>query len=251
MKDGWYYDGQGVLVSDQLWTMEWQPKSIPKSVMSQEEKQRREETKRAKRPTKLRKTANDKVQEKERKCIWEGDAANWEWRKTPRGIKDILTKRGLWTDNLKLQCTKPAGVKTSEHACKGKTDCCARTMLANQPDFLEQECEIASVIREAGHLCLFLPKYHCKLNIIEFLWGSTKRWTRENCDSTFEGLQTRVPEGQGRVKVETIKRWYHRMMRWVEAYESGANAPEAQAIVLKFSEKRKHHRRIGDNDKLT
>jgi hypothetical protein len=54
----------------------------------------------------------------------------------------------------------------------------AETILANQPDFLEQKCSIAEIIEDAGHLCLFLPKYHCELNIIEFFWGATKRYTR-------------------------------------------------------------------------
>jgi hypothetical protein len=54
----------------------------------------------------------------------------------------------------------------------------AETILASQPDFLEQKCSIAEIIEKAGHLCLFLPKYHCELNIIEFFWGATKRYTR-------------------------------------------------------------------------
>ena len=54
----------------------------------------------------------------------------------------------------------------------------AETILANQPHFLEQKCSIAEIIEDAGHLCLFLLKYHCELNIIEFFWGATKRYTR-------------------------------------------------------------------------
>jgi hypothetical protein len=33
---------------------------------------------------------------------------------------------------------------------------------------------IQSIIEDAGHVCLFLPWFHCKLNAIEMLWGYAK-----------------------------------------------------------------------------
>jgi transposase len=97
-------------------------------------------------------------------------------------------------------------------------------LLANQPDFLKQECQIMGIVKAAGHLCLFLPKYHCELNIIEFIWGTTKCHTRECCDFTLDGLDREIEIGQEKVKVATIRRWYHRMMRWLDAYEAGSGA---------------------------
>lgn len=121
--------------------------------------------------------------------------------------------------------------------------------LANQPDFLEQECQIMAIVKAAGHLCLFLPKYHCELNIIEFFWGKTKNHTRECCDFTLEGLDREIEVGQGKVRIETIRRWYHRMMRWLDAYETGAGAVVAQEQVQAFSSKKyKSHRRAPEDD---
>src|SRR5467141_3418476 len=96
--------------------------------------------------------------------------------------------------------------RTIGSPCESKS-CCAETLLANQPDFLEQECQIMAIVKAAGHLCLFLPKYHCELNIIEFFWGATKNHTRECCDFTLEGLDREIEVGQGKVRIETIRRY--------------------------------------------
>jgi hypothetical protein len=164
----------------------------------------------------------------------------------PRGIRSTLQERGLWKEGLRGKCKKVTG--TIGSPCESKS-CCAETLLANQPDFLEQECQIMDIVKAAGHLCLFLPKYHCELNIIEFFWGTTKRHTRECCDFTLDGLDREIKIGQEKVKVVTIRRWYHRMMRWLDAYEGGSNAVAAQQQVQQFSSKRfKSHRRAPEDD---
>ena len=47
------------------------------------------------------------------------------------------------------------------------------------------------------------------------------------------------------VKLEVIRRWEHRMYRWMEAYRSGLGTADTQAHVKEFSStKYKSHRRI-------
>ena len=84
----------------------------------------------------------------------------------PKGIKQILIERGLWKNNLQLEC----------QLCKKKNktiddltriDCCARRIISLQPDFLAQRSELETIIEKAGHKCIFYPKFHCKLNFIE------------------------------------------------------------------------------------
>ncbi|KAF8228642.1 hypothetical protein L208DRAFT_1290586 [Tricholoma matsutake] len=111
--------------------------------------------------------------------------------------------------------------------------------------FQEQKSLVQEVIEAAGHLCIFLPKFHCELNFIEFFWGAVKRYLRENCDYSFTTLQENMPNALASVSVETIRKWEHRMKRWMEAYGDGLGAKDAQIQVKKFSSKRyTSHRRI-------
>lgn len=101
------------------------------------------------------------------------------------------------------------------------------------------------VIEAAGHLCIFLPKYHCELNFIEFFWGAVKGYLREHCDYTYPGLQKNMPLALRSVSVELIRKWEHRTVRWQEAYQMGLSAKDAQLRVKEFSSRKyKSHRRI-------
>ena len=52
--------------------------------------------------------------------------------------------------------------------------CCMYRVISLQEDFLMEKPLIQSVIEKAGHVCLFLPRFHCKLNMIEMIWGYGK-----------------------------------------------------------------------------
>ena len=85
------------------------------------------------------------------------------------------------------------------------TDCCLKHILECQPDFVEQKPLVQEVIEAAGHLCIFLPKYHCELNFIECFWCAVKRYLRENCDYTFKTLKTnKLPKAMASVCLSTI-----------------------------------------------
>ncbi|OAX34270.1 hypothetical protein K503DRAFT_699039 [Rhizopogon vinicolor AM-OR11-026] len=59
-----------------------------------------------------------------------------------------------------------------------------------QSDFKEQKSLVQEIIERAGHLCMFLPKFHCELNFIEFFWGRVKKYLRDHHDCTFETLKS-------------------------------------------------------------
>ena len=119
----------------------------------------------------------------------------------PKGIKQVLIERGLWRQGLHLDCKKP-------RVCSiDSSDCCARRLLSQQPDFLEQKSSVQEVVEEARHLCIFLPKFHCELNFIEFFWGAVRKYLREHCDYTFETLKTNLPKALESVQISTIRKW--------------------------------------------
>ena len=55
--------------------------------------------------------------------------------------------------------------------------CCMYWVLSLQEDFLTEKPTIQSIIENAGHVCLFLPRFHCELNLIKMLWGYAKHCT--------------------------------------------------------------------------
>lgn len=155
----------------------------------------------------------------------------------PKGIKQVLWERGLWTNRLKLKCQDKCQI--------GSNRCCARRLLRMQPDFQEQRSLVQEVIEAADHLCIFLPKFHCELNFIEYFWGAMKKFLRDHCDYTFPTLQENLPKALESVAVKTIRKWEHRTWRWLEAYDDGLAAREAQLRVQKYSSRKyKSHRRV-------
>ncbi|KAL1743994.1 hypothetical protein HDZ31DRAFT_39713 [Schizophyllum fasciatum] len=71
-----------------------------------------------------------------------------------------------------------------------------------------------------------------------------KKYLRENCDYTFDTLKANLPTAMASVSLNTIRRWEHRMVRWIDAYRGGLGAKDAQKKVKEFSSKKyKSHRR--------
>ncbi|KAF9497594.1 hypothetical protein BDN71DRAFT_1541197 [Pleurotus eryngii] len=156
------------------------------------------------------------------KMIFPADHPNFPDQ--PKGMKQVLLERGLWQDGLHMQC-KPK-------CLSGAQNCCAKRILELQPDFKAQKSLVQEVIEAAGHECIFLPKFHCELNFIEFFWGAVKRYLRENCDYTFAMLQENMPKALRSVDVLTIRKWKHCMHCWMDAYRGGLGAKDAQFQII-------------------
>jgi len=52
--------------------------------------------------------------------------------------------------------------------------CCMNRVLMSQEDFCLEKPLVQLIIEDVGHVCLFLPCFHCELNPIEMLWGYGK-----------------------------------------------------------------------------
>ena len=163
--------------------------------------------------------------------------AHPEFPNQPKGMKRVLQERGLWVNGLLMKCRDKCPVDS--------VNCCAKRLLEVQPDFRGQCSLVLEVTDAASHFCIFLPKFHCELNFIEYFWGAVKKYLRDHCDYTFATLQENLPKALESVAVETIRKWEHRMWRWLDAYDGGMGAREAQLHVQKFSSRKyKSHRRV-------
>ncbi|PWW73529.1 hypothetical protein C7212DRAFT_97570, partial [Tuber magnatum] len=89
---------------------------------------------------------------------------------------------------------------------------------------------------------LFLPKFHCELNWIEYYWGEGKRFTRDNCRYTIDDLRSTIPQGLSSVKNSTIHAYYHRCIRRIQAYRAGLGYGSLE--FGKWTENYKSHRRV-------
>ena len=60
---------------------------------------------------------------------------------------------------------------------------------------------------------------------IEYFWGMVKKYL---CDGSFNGLKENLPKALNSVPIyQTVRRWEHRLFRWVDAYWAGLGSVEA------------------------
>ncbi|RPA90984.1 hypothetical protein L873DRAFT_1715842, partial [Choiromyces venosus 120613-1] len=72
-----------------------------------------------------------------------------------------------------------------------------------------------------GHLVLFLPKFYCELNWIEYYWGQSKKYARENCSYSIEALCDILPIALDSVMPQLIGKYYCKTQRILQAYYDG------------------------------
>ncbi|OAV86088.1 hypothetical protein PTTG_30087 [Puccinia triticina 1-1 BBBD Race 1] len=130
---------------------------------------------------------------------------------------------------------------TDVQAPKAK-DCCWSQIMANQSDFLAKRPLLQTIIEEAGHICLFLPKFHCELNPIELFWAYVKsdyQRLSHKC-STWKQYQALFEISRRSCPLSTIRKFFRKIDRQHSAYALGLTGPAAQRAMKKYSS----HRRI-------
>ena len=120
-----------------------------------------------------------------------------------KGMEQIIKERGLWpegSDGLPAECS---GFKCLD----GKTNCCCRRLLFNQPDFVSQKSALQEAIESRHHLCDFYPKYHCELNFIEQYWGAAKlKFRAAGRSATIKEMEQKVKDCLDSVELQHIRR---------------------------------------------
>ncbi|KIJ21177.1 hypothetical protein PAXINDRAFT_51730, partial [Paxillus involutus ATCC 200175] len=114
----------------------------------------------------------------------------------PKGLKSVLEERGFDVTGLKTKCSPVCPFES--------TGCCMARLLSRQDDFVNQVSMLEKFIDEAGHLCIFLPKFHCELNPIEMYWGWCKYRYREVSKPNFAAAKQAAAEILDSCPVEVL-----------------------------------------------
>lgn len=130
-----------------------------------------------------------------------------------KGMKRVLMERGV--------------------DIKGMNASKMREELAKFSDFCNY---LEEAVKERGHLCLFLPCFHCELNPIERCWCYAKKYTRAHCNGSIVRLRKIVPEGLATVSKELISRYF----LTCKDFEKGHTCNTVDNVVTFY----KSHRRV-------
>ncbi|OBZ66756.1 hypothetical protein A0H81_13220 [Grifola frondosa] len=135
-----------------------------------------------------------------------------------------------------------------EQAAAGDADsqdewCCLYRVVSLQEDFVNEKPMLQHYIESRGHICLFLPKFHCELNPIEMLWGYGKYRYRLAANGKFATARELVPQCLDMADTLTIRRFFRKTWRYMDAYRKGLDARQAAFAVKKY----KSHRKTTDN----
>jgi hypothetical protein len=104
------------------------------------------------------------------RLIWEAEA-NGYFMSQEQSLKEIFAENpdGGNANQIGGQLNNP------ENNCQNNHEmCCWSKILLLQSNFLIEQPLLQSIIEDAGHIFLFLPKFHCELNLIELFWSYIK-----------------------------------------------------------------------------
>jgi len=76
-----------------------------------------------------------------------------------KGLQQTLEECGFDVHGMCVKCSPVCPFENN--------DCCMARLISKQDDFYLQESLLEQKIKSRGHLCVFLPKFHCELNPIE------------------------------------------------------------------------------------
>jgi hypothetical protein len=78
-----------------------------------------------------------------------------------KGLQTVLEESSI---DMKGICTKCSPICPFENE-----RCCLAHIFSKQHDIINQVSMLEELITKASHHCVFLPKFHCELNMIEMV----------------------------------------------------------------------------------
>jgi hypothetical protein len=115
-----------------------------------------------------------------------------------------------------------------------------RVELQTHEDFKQVKTIIEEKIESKGHMCIFLPKFHCELNPIERAWCLAKKKVGAYNNGTITRLRKLVPESLDEASADMIRKFCDTVRAYEDAYRQGHNALTIETAVKRY----KSHRRV-------
>lgn len=110
-----------------------------------------------------------------------------------------------------------------------------------QQDFkADKTTLLQQLVESRGHVCLYLPKFHCELNPIEQCWCHAKKYTRAHCNGSIVRLRKIVPESLDQITLDMISRFFGKTCDYDTAYREGHSCTTVDKAVKQY----KSHRRV-------
>ena len=107
-------------------------------------------------------------------------------------------------------------------------------------DFNDQTTILQNEVEGRGHVCLYLPKFHCELNPIENCWCYAKKHTRAHCNGSIVRLRKIIPEAFDTVTKDMIARFFCKCDDYQAAYLEGHSCHTVDKTIKQY----KSHRRV-------
>ena len=142
---------------------------------------------------------------------------------------------------LRAKCpVKKKYIPTLEYPAPTKLPCCLTRILSNHKDFFKQRSTVKTLIKGRGHKYVFLPKFYYEVNPIEIYQGYGKTRYRQVKKTSFQHAKEEVVKALEACLVKTIRRFYNRTLRQIDAYRQGLSIKQAAQCV----KKQRRHRTI-------
>jgi hypothetical protein len=117
-----------------------------------------------------------------------------------KGLKQVLEERGFEVHGMTAKCSPVCPFENN--------DCCMARLLSKQDDFRLQVSLLKQKIMAKGHMCIFLPKFHCELNPIEMVCLFFTPITSAKMSMHSTGVGASIGTGKSR---NPILRWQERL----------------------------------------
>lgn len=179
------------------------------------------------------------------------DALNPDRMNVKDGGKQPFMKDTVW-DGAPQKMTQPDGLQKGTRSIleergvdtKGMNSDKLREELKSFQDFCDKTTILEQEVNDQGHLCEYLPKFHCELNPIERCWCHAKKYTRAHCNGSIIRLRKIVPESFTTITMDMIARFFAKSKDYEDAYREGHSCFSVDQRLKEY----KSHRRVSVSD---